>query len=68
VTRVAELFFACVTLHAGEHQAFGILLAFDFEGAPVAGTNYFITPDIEQFHMLGSDFSSRQHTGFGIFG
>ena len=65
---VTELFFARVTLHTGHHQALLVFFTFNLKSTTVAGPKNFVPPSIQQFHVLGTDLSSREHTGLGIFG
>ena len=68
VAGVTELLLARVTLHAGEHQTFLVLLPLNGEGGPVAVAQYLVSPDVEQFHMLGADLRSWQYAGLGVLG
>lgn len=66
MTFVTELFFAGMAFHAVQHQALRILLALDCQGFTLSVTEHFVSPDVEQFHVLRPDFSSRQYTGFSV--
>ena len=66
VTLIAELCFVCVTFHAVELQAFWIGFALNNYRSDITLPDDLISPSIEQLHMHGPHFCSRQHAGLCI--
>lgn len=67
VTCIAEIFLAFMALHASQHQAFWILLFVYCNCSSISVTKNFIPPGIEQYHVLGTHFSSRKHAFLSVF-